>query len=344
MSTYIAGDIGGTNTRLRLFSGGSAATDRSQTIHREYPSQGFPDLVPIVREFLADAPAELAPKAACFAVAGPVTGGRSELTNLDWPPLECDRLQKALDLERVELINDFAAMSYGAIQLVPDDLCDLQVCEPRTDAPIGVIGAGTGLGQAFLVPSGSGHVVFPAEGGHAGFAPRNELEDGLLRYLRQRQTHVSAENVISGPGILAIYQFLRDRGGEPEAADVAERVRAWEQGQLEPKAVTPLISLAAKAQSNALCELTLETFVGAYASEAGNFALKLLPYGGLYIAGGIAAKNLDLLERYGFLAALKEKGPMSGVLENVPVRVVLNEDTGLLGAMAWVQRTNLDLK
>ena len=346
MSTYIAGDIGGTNTRLRLFSVDAASADREPTIHyeREYSSPAYSDLAPIVREFLTGASAGLAPQVACFAVAGPVHEGRSHLTNVDWQ-LDRDRLQQELALERVELINDFAAMSYGVV-LPSIVLHDLQGCPAQADAPIAVIGAGTGLGEAFLVPMGGDYGVFPTEGGHTNFAPRNALEDELLQYLRARQAsgHVSAENVISGQGILAIYQFLRDRGGEPEAPEVAEQVRAWEQGKPEVIDPRPAISQAAEAQSNALCERTLEMFVGAYAAEVGNFALKLLPYGGLYIAGGIAAKILPLLDRYCFLEIFKQKGPMSAVLERVPVKVALTPDTGLQGAMAWALKLKAGLK
>lgn len=345
MSTYIAGDIGGTNTRLRLFSA-DPADDDQLTIHqeREFSSPAYPDLVPIVREFLAETPAELAPKFACFAVAGPVNDGRSQLTNVDWQ-LDRDRLQKELGLERAELINDFAAMSYGVV-LPSIELHDVRVCPAQAGAPIGVIGAGTGLGEAFLVPIGDDYKVFPTEGGHVNFSPRNALEDELLQYLRQRSDpqHVSAENVVSGQGILSIYQFLRDRGGESEDSEVAEQVRAWEQkkpGAIDPK---PAISKAAEAQSNALCEKTLELFVGAYAAEAGNFALKLLPYGGLYIAGGIAAKILPMLERYRFAEIFQQKGPMSPVLARVPVKVALTPDAGLQGAMAWAQKLGTGLK
>lgn len=342
MPRLIAGDIGGTKTILRLLSTDGARTSTEISTDREqtYSSKAFPDLVPMVREFLADVPDDCIPEVACFAIAGPVMEGCSRLTNLDWE-LDASRLARELDLSRVELINDFASMSYGVVQLPPEDLHSLQAAPARKEAPVGVIGAGTGLGEAFLIPDGEGsYRVFSTEGGHADFAPRNALEYDLLQDIRKRNdlARVSAERVVSGQGILAIYQFLRDRGEAPEAAEIGALVRAWEQGQPTETDPAAAISQAADAQSNALCEKTLELFVGAYAAEAGNLALKLLPYGGLYVAGGIAAKILPLLERYRFSEIFKQKGRIGPILANVPVWVTLNPRTGLLGSVAYALR------
>ncbi len=338
MPRLIAGDIGGTKTILRLLS--ATGTDAISTdLERTYSSQAYSDLVPMVREFLADISADRIPEIACFAIAGPVVDGRSRLTNLDWE-LDTARLARELNLERVELLNDFAAMSYGVVQLPPKDRHVLQAGTPRSESPVGVIGAGTGLGEAFLIRDGGAYRVFATEGGHADFAPRSELEYGLLADIRRRHQldRVSVERVVSGQGVLAIYQFLRDRGEDPEAPKIAALVRAQEQGQ--PTATDPAaeISKAATDQSNALCEKTLELFVGAYAAEAGNLALKLLPYGGLYIAGGIAAKILPLLERYRFVEIFKQKGRISAVLDGVPLQVALNPKAGLLGSVAYALR------
>lgn len=350
MTVLLAGDIGGTKTILRLVDAqtGETAADASlQSLYENrYVSGEYPDLAPIVRKFLAEAQDALdivpAPERACFAIAGPVSNNTSSLTNLSWL-LEGDRLEKALNLDTVTLINDFAAIGYGVLGLSDDDLCCLQPIdgEPSSKAPIAVIGAGTGLGEGFLVPTGSGHYeVYPSEGGHSDFAPRSQLEFDLLQYLLEKFniTRISAERVVSGQGIVAIYQFLRDRQMGAESPDVAEVVRTWERelGVAE-KSVDPAatIAIAAAEERDYLSERTMSIFASAYGAEAGNLALKLLPYGGLYVAGGIAAKNLKLLQSGAFMDAFLAKGRVSSLLETIPVNVVLNPNVGLIGAALY---------
>lgn len=354
MTQLLAGDIGGTKTILRLVEadnddspGKTIAGIKLATLHEvQYPSQQFPDLAPMVREFLAEATATVnttvQPQKACFAIAGPVVNNTSNLTNLAWS-LSDKRLQTALDLECVQLINDFEAIGYGVLGLQPEDICMLQPGMPQADAPIAVIGAGTGLGQGFLVHQAGTYNIYPSEGGHADFAPRSELEFQLLKYLLDKHgiTRISMERVVSGQGIVAIYQFLRDRQFAAESAAVAAVVTAWErQAGLPTKTADPAaaISLAALEKRDPLCEKTMELFVEAYGAEAGNLALKLLPYGGLYVAGGIAAKNLSLMQAGGFLSAFTHKGRVSPLLEKVPVRVVLNPQVGLIGSALCAAR------
>ena len=271
MTQLLAGDIGGTKTILRLVdayggdtSGKMAAGIKLETLHEvKYPSQQFPDLAPMVREFLkeaADKVGEAQPHKACFAIAGPVINNTSNLTNLAWS-LGGKRLQSELGLERVQLINDFEAIGYGVLGLQPDDICTLQSGAPKPDAPIAVIGAGTGLGQGFLVHQAGVYNVYPSEGGHADFAPRSELEFLLLKYLLDKHgiTRISVERVVSGQGIVAIYQFLRDRQFAAESPDVAEVVTAWErQTGMQTKTVDPAaaISLAALEKRDQLSEKT----------------------------------------------------------------------------------------
>ncbi len=331
MTLLLAGDIGGTKTILRLVQSLSGLN----TVYEErYPSSEFPDLVPIVQQFLATAKAST-PQKACFAIAGPVVNNTAKLTNLTWF-LDAKRLEQELGIASISLINDFAAVGYGVLGLDASDLYTLQPGKPQPAAPIAVIGAGTGLGQGFLIQQGS-YQVFGSEGGHADFAPRSELEFLLLKYLLDKHNiqRISVERVVSGQGIVAIYQFLRDRQIASESPDVAQVVKMWEQqtGRRE-KTVDPAatISCAALEKRDRLSEQTMQLFIEAYGAEAGNLALKLLPYGGLYVAGGIAAKNLSLLQEGGFLRAFTTKGRMSGLLENIPVHIVLNSKVGLIGA------------
>jgi glucokinase len=334
MTLLLAGDIGGTKTILRLVETSDSAS--LHTIYQEsYHSADFPDLVPIVQQFLVKANTPI-PEKACFAIAGPIVKNTAKLTNLVWF-LDTERLQQELGIPQISLINDFVAIGYGILGLQKQDLYTLQVGKSQPEAPIGIIGAGTGLGQGFLIKQGNQYQVFSSEGGHADFAPRNEIEFQLLRYLLDKHDiqRISVERVVSGMGIVAIYQFLRDRKFATESPDIAQIVRTWEQeaGQ-EEKSVDPgaAIGKAALQGSDRLCNQTLQLCIDAYGAEAGNLALKLLPYGGLYIAGGIAPKILPLIQNSGFLLNFTQKGRMRPLLEEIPVYIILNSEVGLIGA------------
>lgn len=344
MTLLLAGDIGGTKTILRLVK----LPDQGQIYSLDeatYKSGEFPDLVPMVGQFLAAAAEHLgyvpAPEKACFAIAGPVVNNTAKLTNLTWL-LDAQRLEQELGISKVSLINDFAAVGYGVLGLGESDLHALQAETPQKDAPIAVIGAGTGLGQGFLIPVGDTYQVFSSEGGHTDFAPRTEIEFQLLKYLIDKHNiqHVSVERVVSGQGIVSIYQFLRDRLSIPESPNIATDIRTWEQQAGGEKTIDPaaIISKAALEASDQLCSQTMQIFIEAYGAEAGNLALKLLPYGGVYLAGGIAAKILPLIERGNFLTAFTQKGRMSRLLEKMPVHVVLNPQVGLIGAAVSASR------
>jgi glucokinase len=299
-----------------------------------------------VQRFLSTAGQQLGiepkPEKACFAIAGPVINDTSVLTNLNWF-LEARRLEKELAIARIRLINDFAAVGYGILGLETTDLHTLQEVTPQPDAPIAVLGAGTGLGEGFLIQQPGGYQVFASEGGHTDFAPRTGLEFQLLQYLLEKYDiqRISVERVVSGQGIVAIYQFLRDRQIAPESAEIGQVIRTWEQetGRSE-KSVDPAATIAQAAleKRDRLSEQTLQMFVDAYGAEAGNLALKLLPYGGLYVAGGIAAKILPLIKEGQFLRAFGQKGRVSSLLERVPVHVILNPQVGLIGAAIGASR------
>ncbi|WP_017300823.1 glucokinase [Nodosilinea nodulosa] len=344
MTYLLAGDIGGTKTILRLVQTSEPNQSGQVTLKNKfectYSSQAYPDLVPMVKEFLhqanEEARQEHPPERACFAIAGPVVDNTSSLTNLAWS-LEGDRLNAELNLNRVELINDFEAVGYGVFGLADEDIYTLQAGDPDSSAPVAILGAGTGLGQGFALATGGQPLVFPSEGGHVDFAPRSELEFQLMRYLTDKHqiSRVSVERVVSGQGIVAIYQFLRDREFATETPAIAEAITTWErQTGLSTKTVDPaaVIAQAAAEGRDRLCQKTMEIFVSAYGAEAGNLALKLLPYGGLYVAGGIAAKNLALIKEGTFLEAFSHKGRVSPLLDRVPVRIVLNPQVGLIGA------------
>lgn len=345
MTYLLAGDIGGTKTILRLVkatpSPEAASKFRlSKCFEAQYSSQAYPDLVPMVKAFLQQAATDQGalppPERACFAIAGPVVDNCSSLTNLAWS-LEGDRLEAELSLDRVELINDFEAVGYGVFGLDENDLHTLQPGDPHPQAPVAILGAGTGLGQGFALMQGGRRVVFPSEGGHADFAPRSELEFQLLRYLLDKHqiSRISVERVVSGQGIVAIYQFLRDREFATESPDIAEAITGWErQTGRKTKTIDPaaVIAMAAAEGRDRLCQKTMDIFVEAYGAEAGNLALKLLPYGGLYVAGGIAAKNLALMKSGLFLQTFGHKGRVSHLLDKVPVHIVLNPQVGLIGA------------
>ncbi len=334
----LAGDIGGTKTILRLVEVTEVTlTEKTFKTVKEaqYLSASFPDLVPMVREFLSQ-DEYIKPQLASFAIAGPVVNNTCNLTNLSWI-LDTQRLEVELDIPKISLLNDFAANSFGILGLKDFDVHTLQTGEARDNSPIAVIGAGTGLGEAFLVPHGKKYQIFASEGGHTDFAPRNDLEVELLRYLRGKLKveHVSVERVVSGQGIASIYQFLRDSGYGAESPEIAEKIRLWEQENKKTIDPAAIISQAAFKQSDRLCEKTMDVFIEAYGAETGNLALKLLSYGGIYIAGGIAAKILPLMQDGRFLNTFKDKGRVSTLIKEVPVHIVLNPQVGLVGSVLY---------
>lgn len=334
----LAGDIGGTKTILRLVEVTEVTlTEKSFKTVKEaqYLSANFPDLVPMVREFLGE-DKKFLPQIACLAIAGPVVNNTCHLTNINWV-LDSQRLEMELNIPKISLINDFAANSFGILGLKDVDIHTLQSGEANKKSPIAVIGAGTGLGEAFLIPQGNKYQIFATEGGHTDFAPRNDLETELLKYLRHKLKveHISVERVVSGQGITSIYQFLRDSNFAPESPEIAEKIKTWEVEKNKTIDPAAIISQAAFKQSDRLCEQTMEMFIEAYGAETGNLALKLLAYGGIYITGGIAAKILPLMQDGRFLKTFKHKGRVSSLIDEIPVHIVLNPHVGLVGSVLY---------
>ncbi len=319
----LAGDVGGTNTRIALFG------DDAQTpvFHETYPSRSHDGLDEIVRLFLAAHPAEL--DAACFGVAGPVLDGRTETVNLAWP-VDAARLACVLGLQRVGLLNDLEANAYGIETLEPKDFATLNQGDPGAAGNEAVISAGTGLGEAGITTvAGRRHVV-ATEGGHADFAPRSELEVELWRWVTSRSGHASYERVCSGKGLVNIYEFLRARGGEAEPD--------WLREEMKERDAAAVISEKAHDGRDPVCLEALELMVSIYGAEAGNLALKLMATGGVYIGGGIAPKILPELQQAGFMRSFVDKGRLSALLSQIPVRVILNDHAALRGAALCASR------
>jgi glucokinase len=344
MTILIAGDIGGTNTTIRLveLTEDEKAINVSTLFQASYLSQKYDDLVPIIREFLTTTEQKI-PSLGCFAIAGPVVNNSCQLTNLQWF-LEGDRLAEDLGMEKVILLNDFAAVCQGILALDESELFTLQTGNKNETAPIGVIGAGTGLGESFLIPSEGRYQIFATEGGHTDFAPSNELELKLANYLKSLYDtdHVSVERVVSGQGIVAIYKFLQQENIYQESAEIKELIAqvekstSSEEPKFDPAAI---IAKAALEKQDQLCQKTMELFVENYGAEAGNLALKLMCYGGLYIAGGIAPKILPLLKDGRFLTTFLDKGRMGNLLSEIPIYIILNTQVGLLGSVLYAMKS-----
>jgi len=318
MHTVLGGDLGGTKVLLGLFSVDDA---RSVPVRwQSFPSAAHGDLPSIVRAFLgAEQPAIAA---AVIGVAGPVTDRHATLTNLPWS-VDADELRALLGTPRVELINDIQATAYGVLTLPDAAFVSLNAGTPRAGSAA-VIAAGTGLGEAGLYWDGGAHRVAASEGGHADFAPRTDLEAALCDHLRRRFGHVSYERVLSGAGLVNIYEFLRDTGRADEPPALARRLGADD--------AAAVISEAALAGEAPICVQALELFVSVYGAEAGNLALKLYATGGVYVAGGIAPKIESKLHDGTFMAAFRDKGRMAALMETIPVRIVLDPQAPLAGA------------
>ena len=315
----LAGDVGGTSVRLAYFelkNSRLAAVAEAVKHARAYSS-----LEAAVIEFIGDH--HFSPICACFGVAGPVTNGIVKASNLPWI-IDASVLEREVSIPKVHLINDLEANAYGLAELGDEDFELLTPALSGSTGNAAVISAGTGLGEAGLFWDGTMHVPFAAEGGHADFGPANELQMELWQYLHNKFGHVSWERVLSGPGQYNIYEFLRQSGKGREEPWLTEEMK-----HDDPSAV---ISRHALDGTSPLCELAVNVFVEIYGAAAGNLALKILAVGGVYVGGGIAPKILPKLREPRFLEAFRDKGRLRPLMETIPVRVVLNEKTALLGA------------
>ena len=327
----LAGDIGGTKTRLALYRAAPSGAPGAATAAAEatYPSREHPSLEAIVTLFRRDHADPIA--AASFGVAGPVRDGRCETTNRPWV-IETTRLAALLGLspEMVGLLNDLEASAWGLGALGPDDLLTLAPGSPGARGNSAMIAAGTGLGEAGLFWDGRRHRPFATEGGHAEFAPRTALQDALAQWLRARYGRVSWERVVSGPGLVNLHAFLCDTRKAPPPAWLAEEMRDGD--------AAAAISGAALAGRDPLASEALDLFVALYGAEAGDLALKMMATGGVFVGGGIAPRIRARVEAGGFMAAFEAKGRMRTLMESMPVHLVLCERTALLGAARHAAR------
>ncbi len=316
----IAGDVGGTHARLGIFETDEHANIR-QTASAEYNSSAYPGLGAVARQFLDEhsASAEIC----CFGIAGPVEKGRARPTNLPWE-VDAKQISTLIGMP-VLLINDLVANAYGVATLGPEDMVTLQEGVGGQEGNAGVIAAGTGLGEAGLFWDGKIHRPFGSEGGHSDFAARTPREAAMLDHLLTRfDGRVSWERVLSGRGLVNVYEFLRDTNLGVESPQLAELMR-----QSDPSAV---ISHAALEKTSDICRLALDIFTACYGAEAGNIALQVMAVNGMYVGGGIAPKIIEKLKSGVFMEAFRAKGRLRPLMERIPVHVILNEKTALRGA------------
>jgi glucokinase len=320
----LAGDIGGTKTNLAIYS--VEAGLRKPLVEATFPSALYPSLEALVRTFLSQT--DLPVDRACFGVAGPVVAGSAAITNLPWHMSE-EQLSESLKLAPVKLINDLEAIARSIPFLEAGELHTLSKGQNVTHGNIAIVAPGTGLGEAFLTwNDGSHYHTHTSEGGHCDFAPTNEQEIGLLRYLLKQYDHVSYERVCSGTGIPNIYAYLRDSGFAEEPRWLSESLAGGAD-------VTPVIVNAALNRSSDLCVATLKTFVAILGSEVGNIALKVMSTGGIYLGGGIPPRIMGFLDGDTFMNAFLGKGRFLRLLEDMPISVILNPGCALLGAASY---------
>jgi glucokinase len=318
----LAGDIGGTHTRLALFDG-----DPHEPLALvSYASREHAGLEEIVAAFLAEHPAEV--DCACFDVAGPVRNGRVKTTNLPWI-VDARPVADTIGLPSIELVNDLAATAYGIAELTLADLETLNRGDPSIGGNLAVIAAGTGLGEAGLIWDGERYHAVATEGSHSDFGPRSALQVELYTVLAE-DGHVSYEDVCSGIGLVTLYRFLRERSRAEEPAWLTDAIRDGD--------AAATISSAGLTGRDPVCADALDLMVSIYGSEAGNLALRLLATGGIYVGGGIAPHILRKLRQRSFLESLTAKGRFRTMLEQIPVHVILNEQAGLLGAARIARR------
>ena len=306
----IAGDIGGTKTLFQFIDADGV------TIEQRYESGAFATFDDMLRDFTARSPHRA--DSACFAVAGPVLGRTAAVTNLRWQ-MDADKLEEAFAIAHVALINDFEAVALGVPLLADNDVVPLQKGNRVAGGPIGILGAGTGLGEAMVMYSGTHWNVIASEGGHGDFAPQDEEQTRLFLELHQKLGHVSWERLVSGMGLVNIHNFVTGVDREYDDVIPAEIASAYARGD--------------EAARN-----TVRIFVDIYGAEAGNMALRVLARGGVFLAGGIAARNLEWFTDGRFIEAFLRKGRFEKMLRNIPVNLIANPRVGLIGATEMARR------
>ena len=319
----LAGEIGATRTRLAAFE---TESNRLQlVVEKDYMSYERDGLAGILTEFIKTEGIPV--HSACLGVAGPVRAGRSKISNLPWV-IDAKEVAKQLRLNSVGLLNDLEAYAYGIDALESKDFISLNEGAEDAEGNRAVISAKTGLGMAGLYWDGFRHHPFACEGGHADFAPRNDLQMELLAYLQKKYGRISCERILSGPGIKNIYDFLRDthKSEEPE----------WLRSEMSAAPDPPaLISRTALQGKAAICDQALAIFVSVFGAETGNCALNFMSTGGIFIGGSIAAKIVPKMKDPVFMESLLDKGRMETILKDMPVKIVAHDDCGIIGAARY---------
>lgn len=315
----LAGDIGGTKTNLGIFVMGKRRP--AMKAFKSYPSIEYSCLEEIINAFLSENRYRV--KKACFGVAGPVNKGICKTTNIPWI-VNASKIKKIFVMEDVRLINDLSAMAAAVPYLTGSEIHVINKAKPEKNGNISLIAPGTGLGQGLLIYSENGYIPVPSEGGHVDFAPNNALESALLRYLWAQYEHVSLERIISGMGIINIYDYLKSTGKYKEPRWLALKIKNDDPARV--------INESARQKGHKLCLKTIDIFLSILGATAGNLALTALSKGGVYIGGGIPPKLLWRIKKDIFMKAFTGKGRFRGIMEKIPVNMILNKNAGLLGA------------
>src|SRR5215471_12547188 len=319
----LAGEIGATRARMAAFQ--TEGNKLQCVVQKTYKSQEHGGLSEIISDFVRTEGVPV--HSACFGVAGPVRAGRSKISNLEWT-IDSRELATQLKLTSVGLLNDLEGYAYGVDALESKDFVTLSQGAEDAEGNRAVISARTGLGVAGLFWDGFRHHPFACEGGHVDFAPKNDLETELAHYLRKKYEHVSCERILSGPGIKNIYDFLRDSKKVDEPAWLRQQITAAK----DPPALISQLALERKSE---ICEQALTIFVSVYGSETGNCALNFMASGGVFIGGSIAAKIVPKMQDPVFMKSFLDKGRMRGLLSDMPVKIIVNDDAGLIGAARY---------
>jgi len=323
---FLVGDIGGTNTRLLFAKMNNNVCE--EFYEKSYSSTNYSNLIDVINDFLLDFELKHSINSACFAIAGPVENETVTVTNLPWI-ISAKQLKIDLDTPDIKLVNDFLAVAVGIPELTDNDFIVLQEgesAEKATNPDAAIIGAGTGLGAAHLVYVNNRYQSYTSETGHTGFAPENKLQSELLLWMQKHHSHVSLEMLLSGKGLVNIYNFLHEMKGMKESSSVKDDMTL-----LDPAKV---ITEYALSDDDELCQATLDCFIGIYGAAAGNVALNYYPIGDLYIAGGIAVKIKQKMMGKAFIDAFVDKGLLSSNMKKISIKLITQDKVGLYGALA----------
>ena len=319
----LAGDVGGNKVNLAMFEKRDGELVHSDPVR--FNTNDYPGIAPILHKFIADLQEK--PDKICLGVAGPVENGTCRLTNVSWE-ISAHELKQTLNVPEIYLINDLEAMACGVPFLKPSQLESLQTGSETSSGPIGVIAAGTGLGEALLIPGkNESYQVLPTEAGQVDFAPHSKEALELLRFLMNKQERVATEHILSGPGIFNIYEFIKEYNSHDEPE--------WLTGELERENPAEVIARSALSKKNPACEQTVDLFISIYGAVAGNLALQCMTLGGVFIGGGIAPKLLPGFKDGRFIQNFISKGSFDTILRRIPVSIIMDEVVSLYGAAHW---------